>query len=61
MTITKSKDMKIEEIVLSKPKPYSNNKGSCVNFYYEGSGLHFQTPKLLCLFGLNIYHRTLIF
>ncbi len=55
MTITKSNHMNIEDISLSKPKPYSNNKGCCVNFYYDNSGLHFQTPRLLCLFGLNIY------
>lgn len=55
MTITKSNHMEIKDISLSKPKPYSNNKGYCVNLYYDKSGLHFQTPRLLCLFGLNIY------
>ena len=55
MTIIKTKDMNISEINLSKPKPYSNGKGHCVNFYYNGSPLNFQTPRMLSIFGLNIY------
>ena len=55
MSVHKLKKINIEDIKFSKPKNYSNNMGSSINLYYENSSLLIQTPKMMNIFGLNIY------
>ena len=55
MSVTKSKNINMENLDFSKPRPYSNGKGCSINFKHNNKILNFQTPRMLCLFGLNTY------
>lgn len=55
MSVTKSKNINMENLDFSKPRPYSNGKGCAINFKHNNKILNFQTPRMLCLFGLNTY------
>ena len=56
MTHVKSNNVNIDEIEFSKPTLYKNNSGGCgISMFYNKQRFDFQTPRLLNLFGLNIY------
>ena len=58
MNIIKAKNVDIENINFNNPKKYSNNKGCSINFTYNNKLCYIQTPRMVCLFGLNIYKDT---
>ena len=55
MSIIKSKYVNIDDIKFSNPKSYSKGKGSAVSILLNNRGINMQTPRLLSLFGVNIY------
>ena len=55
MSVVKSKNLNIDNIEFSNPKQYSNGKGCAINLKHNNMVLNVQTPRLLSLFGLNIY------
>ena len=55
MSSIKSKYVNIDDIKFNKPKPYSKGKGSAVSLLLNNKGFNIQTPRLLSLYGVNIY------
>jgi hypothetical protein len=55
MNDIKSKHVDINNIEFSAPSPYSKGNGHAINFKYNNKILNMQTPKLLCLYDLNMY------
>ena len=55
MSVIKSNHIFISEVQLSKPKTYSIGKGSAVSLYYDNKPIYMQTPRVLSLYGVNIY------
>ena len=55
MSIIKTKRVDVDEIKFSNPKPYSKGQGSSVSFWLNNKTINMQTPRLLSLYGLNIY------
>tara|TARA_Y100000768_G_scaffold340315_1_gene284098 strand:+ start:1271 stop:2044 length:774 start_codon:yes stop_codon:yes gene_type:complete len=55
MSVIKSNHIIISEVQLSKPKTYSSGKGSAVSLYYNRKPIYMQTPKVLSLYGVNIF------
>lgn len=55
MNIIKSKNINPDNIKYSNPKTYSTGHGSAVSLYLDNKPIFMQTPRLLSLYGLNIY------
>ena len=55
MSVIKSNYINVPDIQFSKPKTYSIGKGSAVSLYYKGKPIYMQTPRVLSLYGVNIY------
>tara|TARA_B100000575_G_scaffold289169_1_gene290506 strand:- start:490 stop:1269 length:780 start_codon:yes stop_codon:yes gene_type:complete len=55
MSVIKSNRINISDIEFSKPKTYSIGKGAAVSLYYKGQAIYMQTPRMLSLYGLNIF------
>ena len=55
MSVIKSKYVDIDNIIFSNPKSYSTGKGCAVSLYLNNKAIYMQTPRLLSLYGLNIY------
>lgn len=55
MSVIKSKNIDLNNIIFSNPKPYSSGKGNSVRLYYNNKSIFIQTPRLLSLYGLNLY------
>ena len=55
MSIIKSSQLSIQEINFSKPYPYTNGSGCAVYMKSNNKSLFVQTPRMLCLYGLNAW------
>ena len=55
MPIIKSSQLDTQEINFSKPYPYTNGSGAAIYMKYEDKSLYLQTPRMLCLYGLNAW------
>ena len=55
MSVIHSKNVNTQAIDFSKPYPYTNGAGCAIYFKHENKPLHIQTPRMLNLYGLNVY------
>ena len=55
MPIIKSSQLDTKKIDFSKPYPYANGSGSAIYMKHDDKSLYLQTPRMLNLYGLNVW------